>query len=529
MYFLRIYSKYIITFKTTIVVNKSLFLAFLLLLPQFLLAQDEGVSFSELSKKLDNELRAAGSQRDRKTLGHTYGTIAGLYLNIARFSRDEIQPNSNISAEKKENLNKAIDYANKSVEAARDAGDKDQMIAAYKTMQNAQSKAGKYGDVVVTKKKILELNNGIFASKKNNDLDKKNIEYENARRLDSIKKQQELYQQQLNESNQKLSQNQQQLDATNQNLSKSEKEKANVNKALQKTQTDLTMEKSYAEEKEKQLNVAEEEKALQAANLALKENELKMTNELLEQRKKERIFYIFGIIAMVVISVLIFRSFHMQKKSNLALTKEKKRSEELLLNILPQEVAEELMEKGFADAKHFHNVTVLFTDFVSFTSVAESMTPQQLVGELHVCFKAFDGILGKYHIEKIKTVGDAYMAVSGLPIANPNHAADVVSAAKEINEFMLKRKKELGKGTFSMRIGINSGEVVAGIVGVRKFSYDIWGDTVNIAARMEQNSEEGKINISASTYELIKDKYPCIYRGKVEAKNKGSIDMYYVS
>jgi class 3 adenylate cyclase len=522
-----------VTYRTSSVLNRLLLVVILFLLPQLVLAQDEGAGFAELSKKLDNELSAAASQRDKKTLGHTYGSIAGIYLSIAKFSHDEIKPNGNISADKKDNLNKAIDYANKSVDAARDAGDRDQMIAAYKTMQNAQSKAGKYADVVVTKKKILELNNGIFASKKNNEIEKKNIEYENARKLDSVRKQQELsqqqYQQQLKESNQKLSQNQQQLDATNQNLSKAEQEKANVNKALQKTQTDLTMEKSYAEEKEKQLNLAEEEKSLQAANLLLKENELKMKDQLLEQRKKERIFYIFGIIAMVVISVLIFRSFHMQRKSNLALSKEKKRSEELLLNILPPEVAEELMVKGFADAKHFHNVTVLFTDFVSFTSVAESMTPQQLVGELHVCFKAFDGILGKYHIEKIKTVGDAYMAVSGLPIANPNHAADVVAAAIEIKEFMLKRKKELGKGTFSMRIGINSGEVVAGIVGVRKFSYDIWGDTVNIAARMEQNSEEGKINISASTYELIKDKYPCIYRGKIEAKNKGSIDMYYVS
>src|SRR5258708_38820122 len=120
------------------------------------------------------------------------------------------------------------------------------------------------------------------------------------------------------------------------------------------------------------------------------------------------------------------------------------------------------------------------------------------------------------------------MAVSGLPLANPNHAADIVSAAIEIRDFMEKRKKDLGKHTFSIRIGINTGEVVAGIVGVRKFSYDIWGDTVNIAARMEQNGEAGKINISGTTYELVKNKFACSHRGKIQAKNKGEIDMYFV-
>ena len=148
---------------------------------------------------------------------------------------------------------------------------------------------------------------------------------------------------------------------------------------------------------------------------------------------------------------------------------------------------------------------------------------------MHKCFKAFDEITSKYNIEKIKTIGDAYLAVSGLPAANPKHAEDIVAAAIEIRDFMTKRQKEIGNRTFGIRVGINSGNVVAGIVGVRKFSYDIWGDTVNIAARMEQNSEEGKINISETTYQLVKDKYPCIYRGKVEAKNKGSIDMYFLA
>jgi len=209
--------------------------------------------------------------------------------------------------------------------------------------------------------------------------------------------------------------------------------------------------------------------------------------------------------------------------------KQKERSEELLLNILPSEVAEELKDKGSAKAKLFDDVTVLFTDFVSFTNASERLSPQQLVDELNACFSAFDKIMAKYNIEKIKTVGDGYIAVSGLPLADINHAENIVKAAIEIREFMLSRRLELGENTFEIRIGVHCGSVVAGIVGVKKFAYDIWGDTVNIAARMEQNSEAGKINISQTTYELVKDKFTCIYRGEIEAKNKGKLKMYFVN
>jgi len=211
------------------------------------------------------------------------------------------------------------------------------------------------------------------------------------------------------------------------------------------------------------------------------------------------------------------------------LSVEKKKSEDLLLNILPAEVAEELKEKGAANAKQFDDVTVLFTDFVNFTQAVEHMTPQQLIGELHICFKAFDEITNKYNIEKIKTIGDAYLAVAGLPTADPNHAEKIVRVAIEINAFMQDRLVELGVRTFPVRIGIHSGSVIAGIVGVKKFSYDIWGDTVNTAARMEQNCDAGKINISQTTYELVKDKFSCVYRGEIDAKNKGSLKMYYIS
>ncbi len=207
---------------------------------------------------------------------------------------------------------------------------------------------------------------------------------------------------------------------------------------------------------------------------------------------------------------------------------EKQKSDDLLHNILPEEIADELKERGATTAHQFDHVTVLFTDFVDFTIAGERMGSQALVEELHNCFKAFDEIMSKYGIEKIKTIGDAYMAVCGLPTANEHHAEKVVLAAQDIRSFMIQRREQLGDKTFDIRIGIHSGEVVAGIVGVKKFAYDIWGDTVNTAARMESNSEPGKINISQTTYELIRDMFTCTYRGELEAKGKGKLKMYFV-
>ena len=210
---------------------------------------------------------------------------------------------------------------------------------------------------------------------------------------------------------------------------------------------------------------------------------------------------------------------------------EKKKSDDLLLNILPQEVADELKANGVAKARSFEFVTVMFTDFKNFTKVAERLSPEALVGEIDFYFRKFDSIISKYNIEKIKTIGDAYMCVSGLPLANPNSAEDMVRASLEIVEFVqdvIRERALEGRETFNLRIGLHCGPVVAGIVGMKKFAYDIWGDTVNIAARMEQNSEAGRVNISAAMYEQVKNKFACSYRGKIQAKNKGEIDMYFI-
>jgi len=211
------------------------------------------------------------------------------------------------------------------------------------------------------------------------------------------------------------------------------------------------------------------------------------------------------------------------------LKEEKQRSDSLLYNILPEAIAEEIKNSGYANAQHYDAVTVLFTDFVNFTMASERMTAQELVDELHQYFKAFDEIVSKYNIEKIKTVGDAYLAVSGLPLADPNHAVNIVRAAIDIRQFVEEQKQLLGDNkAFDIRIGIHSGPVVAGVVGIRKFAYDIWGDTVNTAARMEQSGESGKVNISETTYELVKEQFTCVHRGKIKAKNKGELDMYFV-
>jgi len=211
------------------------------------------------------------------------------------------------------------------------------------------------------------------------------------------------------------------------------------------------------------------------------------------------------------------------KERTTELIEEKKKSDDLLHNILPEEVALELKRKGHAEAKLYNHVSVLFTDFVGFTTISEQLSPTELVREIHENFTAFDSIIERNGLEKIKTIGDAYLAVCGLPHLTHEHAQKVVKAALEIRDYMAN-----SDGKFQVRIGIHSGPVVAGIVGVKKYAYDIWGDTVNTAARMEQNSEAGKINISGVTYELIKQDFNCEYRGKIKAKNKGEVDMYFV-
>lgn len=216
---------------------------------------------------------------------------------------------------------------------------------------------------------------------------------------------------------------------------------------------------------------------------------------------------------------------------NTELAKEKKKTDDLLLNTLPSETADELKRWGVSPARSYDSVTVMFTDFKGFTLISEQLTPQRLVSELDLCFRAFDDIASRFNIEKIKTIGDSYLCVGGLPKVSQTHARDVVHAALEMQKYMAVLKREKQKHNepfFEMRVGIHTGPVVAGIVGVKKFAYDIWGDTVNTASRLESTCEVGKVNISGATFEQAQRYFQCRHRGKIAAKNKGEIDMYFV-
>ena len=279
------------------------------------------------------------------------------------------------------------------------------------------------------------------------------------------------------------------------------------------------------------------EKEMLLDSIAHVEKERKATlvhEKIIEKKEKQRnIFIIAGCFA-ILLAVGVFSRLNFVKKSKARLQIEKDRSEHLLHNILPEEVAEELKAKGYVDAQDFDTATILFTDFKSFTETASQLTPQELVAEINVCFKAFDNIIEHYQIEKIKTIGDAYMAAGGLPKPNVNAVKNTILAALDMQTFVSKRKREndaQNKPAFEMRVGIHVGPIVAGIVGVKKFQYDIWGDTVNTASRMESNSEVGKVNISQDTYLLIKDEKDLAfeYRGKIAAKGKGELEMYFVS
>ncbi|MGI9546938.1 MAG: adenylate/guanylate cyclase domain-containing protein, partial [Flavobacteriaceae bacterium] len=264
-------------------------------------------------------------------------------------------------------------------------------------------------------------------------------------------------------------------------------------------------------------------------DLLQKESEI----QLLKQKRQRRVIYatVIALVLFFVFIFLLYRRYIFVKETNTIIEEEKDRSDALLLNILPKETAQELKETGHVEAKKFESITVLFTDFKDFTSSSAALSPENLVRSLDYYFSRFDEVMEKLGLEKIKTMGDAYMCTGGLHLNKEDHASRMVLAAFEIVEITeaVKSKDQTNIMPFEIRVGINTGPVVAGVVGTQKFAYDIWGDTVNVAARMETNSETGRINVSENTYELIKDEFECEYRGKIEVKNKGMMKMYYVN
>ncbi|MEQ1745347.1 MAG: adenylate/guanylate cyclase domain-containing protein [Saprospiraceae bacterium] len=262
-----------------------------------------------------------------------------------------------------------------------------------------------------------------------------------------------------------------------------------------------------------------------------------------EQDNFKQFAYGLGSLGLVIV-VLMGLSWGFARRSNrrmkaknreieqqkALIEEERHKSDQLLLNILPGEVAQELRAYGYATPRFYERATVVFTDFLNFTSLSEKLTPEQLIDELDACFLGFDEICERHGLEKIKTIGDAYMCAGGLPVPNDTHPTDAVSAALEMMSWLTKRNETHPKAVFTaMRVGVHTGPVIAGVIGKNKFAYDIWGDAVNLASRLEELGEPGQINISGATHEAVKHHFVCTYRGKKDVHNKGLIDMYFVN
>ena len=269
-----------------------------------------------------------------------------------------------------------------------------------------------------------------------------------------------------------------------------------------------------------------------------KQNQITILNkdrELQELDLKRQKFvknaFQIGLGLIVIIAFILLRMYFMKVKTNKILDKQKDQIESLLLNTLPKDVVKELQDKGTTTPKNYEKVSVLFTDFKGFTKIASTLTPNELVAELTTFFTAYDDIISKYGIEKIKTIGDAYMCAGGIPNPDDEHPYKMIQAGLEMQEYMNKvnkEREEKGLEVWGLRMGIHTGPIIAGVVGKKKYAYDIWGNTVNTASRMESNGEPGRVNVSQATYDLVKDRYVCSHRGKISAKNIGEIDMYFV-
>ncbi|MBI3501924.1 MAG: tetratricopeptide repeat protein [Bacteroidetes bacterium] len=378
----------------------------------------------------------------------------------------------NVYKEQK-NFSKAMEYHSQCLAIMEELGDKNSIAAVLVNMGNCSRELKQYSKALSSYEKSLKLTSSIgFKEGRKDAYEGFSVTY------DSLKDYKNAYEYHKKYSDLKDS-------LLNEESSKQ----------IAEMQT-----KYETEKKEQQINLLNKDKELQDAQL---------------NRQKIVIWSVAGgLLVVLILSIFIFR--------------ERKKSEKLLLNILPVETARELKSKGKASPKYYESVTVMFTDFKGFTTIAEKLSAEELVSELDFLFKKFDEIISKYNIEKIKTIGDAYMCASGLPTPNTNHAEEIVKAGIEIQSWMKEQNNK-----WQLRIGIHSGSVTAGVVGDKKFAYDIWGDTVNTASRMESSGEPGKINISGATYQILQgfqnlEGLVFTHRGKIPAKNKGEIEMYFV-
>ncbi|MBL7827230.1 MAG: tetratricopeptide repeat protein [Saprospiraceae bacterium] len=424
---------------------------------------------------------------------------------------------------------KAATYEYKAYEIASASGAVNIASEALLNLSKIYQASEKFDSAYIAYNAHVILRDSFNNVEKQKEVTRKTLQFEFGKKEELLRQQQIITDAKLEQQILLAAKQQQELELKQTAINLANKDKELQHLAYLKSQADLQFAQSLSREKQEELSRVENEKQLQATQVNLQQTQLELQDKELRARRTQGIFYLVGLALLSLLTFLIFRNFRIQQRSNRVIEAERQKSENLLLNILPSEVAAELKEQGQAAARHFDAVTVLFTDFVDFTKVSENLTPTELVKELHEHFTAFDEIIERHGLEKIKTIGDAYMAVSGLPVPTPDHARAAARAALEIRALVNSRRDKHG-GQFDIRIGMHSGPVVAGIVGVKKFAYDIWGDTVNTAARMESGSEPGKINISEATRDQLSDKgeFTCVFRGKIQAKNKGEIAMYFL-
>ncbi|MEL6358403.1 MAG: adenylate/guanylate cyclase domain-containing protein [Bacteroidota bacterium] len=433
--------------------------------------------------------------------------------------------------------------------AARNA---DQILRAVEKRSRLATRERNYRRAVEINREALD-----FFTRDGNNIGDMRAEIELERnRLEQIRRQlaaqsDELIEEveQLRAERQDLNQENQRLSSTAQQRSEQLQEQSEQLSSLSQQRDSIAERVSAAQQQVAQLSrqaleeqAARSEVERELAQTELEQNRLEFEAREAqfesEQSKVSRNYAFGGVAILALMSFLLFYRFRAKQKtakalerSNQDLAEARERSDELLLNILPATIAEELKANGKAQPQQFQDATVFFSDFVNFTRISEQLRPEDLVKLLDECFKAFDRIISQYaDIEKIKTIGDAYMCASGLN-DRKGIPTNLVKAGLEMQEWLseqAERRRRIGLPFFEARIGLHTGPVVAGVVGVRKFAYDVWGDTVNTASRVESESAPGRVNVSETTYRLIQYQFNCEYRGKVQAKNKGYLDMYYV-
>jgi len=358
-------------------------------------------------------------------------------------------------------------------------------------------------------------------------------QHDNAKKqqLEDLSKQKQQTEQELIKSQQEINQSKEQIKKSQQDLANKSKEAQQSEQELAKSQEEMQQANIIVQHQQDSIKHLTDEQTLKDLEL----NNQKLANE--KQAQANQLYLaVLALVSVILVGFVFLLLYNRRKSKELAeknrvIHEEKKKSEELLLNILPQDIVDELKAQGKTNARSYQMATVLFADIKDFTKISETLSPEDLVSSLDSYFEAFDKIIEDSKVEKIKTIGDAYVCVGGVPVVNENNPTEVVRLGLEFQKAVLKLKTErerTGKQCFDVRIGIHTGPLVAGVVGIKKFAYDIWGDTVNMAARMQQHGEPYQINISRDTYNIIKDKFACIYRGKVEIKGKSQIDMYFV-